>query len=369
MTVAARTALSPPRDSQARPILASASTWQPVDLEEALSPGATPPEPTLGRRSDGFALLYPGRVHSVAGESEAGKSWLLLLWCRDLLAVGEPVVYVDFEDDAAAVVQRLLTLGAQPEQIRRWFVYIRPEEPLGEWREEFLATAAASTLVIFDGVTELMSLQRLRPTDDVDVAEMLLLPREVAAAGSAVVLLDHVPKDKGRSRYATGSQHKLSGITGAAYILEQRTPFAEGQAGGSRLLIVKDRPGAIRGSSLKVGRDAYAIAELTHEPEGPTSGFALTPPDASNSGAAFQPTVIMQRVSDLLEQAGEDLPKTFNDIKRAVRGKSDYVRMAVDELVRLGHVAVADGPNNSKLHRLMSPYKAPSEQPKRALSR
>jgi hypothetical protein len=103
----------------------------------------------------------------------------------------------------------------------------------------------------------------LRPTDDVDVAEMQLLPKALAKLGPAVLLIDHVVKEKqSRGRYATGSQHKLSGITGAAYTIEPQARFAIGTSGSSVVLIVKDRPGGVRGHTHKVGSDRMAIGLL-----------------------------------------------------------------------------------------------------------
>ena len=44
--------------------------------------------------------------------------------------------------------------------------------------------------------------------------------RPIAAAGAAVVLIDHVAKDKEkRGRYAIGAQHKLAGVA-VAYGIE-----------------------------------------------------------------------------------------------------------------------------------------------------
>ena len=48
-------------------------SWQPVDLSEVLDGSWQPPEPTVGRRSDGAGLFYPGKVHTLSSESEGGK--------------------------------------------------------------------------------------------------------------------------------------------------------------------------------------------------------------------------------------------------------------------------------------------------------
>lgn len=89
-------------------------SWQRVDLANVLSGDYTPPKPTVGARSDGVGLFYPGRVHSVASESEAGKTWLALQAAKGELAAGNAVVYIDFEDDEAGVVGRLIRPGSRP---------------------------------------------------------------------------------------------------------------------------------------------------------------------------------------------------------------------------------------------------------------
>ena len=48
-----------------------AASWQPVDLGPYLDGSYEPPVPCLLSRSDGAALLYPGRVHWLSGEPEA----------------------------------------------------------------------------------------------------------------------------------------------------------------------------------------------------------------------------------------------------------------------------------------------------------
>jgi KaiC/GvpD/RAD55 family RecA-like ATPase len=80
-------------------------------------------------RSDGVHLLYDGAVHTIAGESESGKTWLTLIAALQLLEAGVRVIFLDFEDRADRVIGRLMALGATPTQIRANFIYIRPDRP------------------------------------------------------------------------------------------------------------------------------------------------------------------------------------------------------------------------------------------------
>ncbi len=333
---------------------------QPVDLSAILAADYVRPMPQLGRRSDGLALLYPEKVHSLAGESEAGKSWLALLWAKEQLMAGNDVVFVDFEDDAASVVGRLHVLGVPNDLIQNHFRYVRPEQARPASAVEMLLSDLDScSLVVMDGVTEMMSLHQLKPTDDVDVAEMWRLPREVAAQGPAVVLLDHVVKDRqARGRWATGSQHKLSGITGAAFILEVGSPFAIGQSGHSNLLVVKDRPGAVRGSAVKVGQDRFVVGQLHSVDDNGRSAFTLSPYNPA-SKTIFRPTAKMQQISDVLADA--DKPVTYNQIKTSVGGRAEYVRSGLDSLIADGYVMVEPGVGSSQLHTLARPYAAPPQ--------
>lgn len=266
-----------------------------------------------------MALLYPGRVHSVAGESESGKSWLALLWVVEQLQVGGNVVYVDFEDDEQGVVGRLLDLGVDADLILRHLRYVRPEREHSGAAALLIPEAGTCALVVIDGVTEMMGVLGLKPNDDVDVADMLVLPRGLATRGAAVVLLDHVVKDRqSRGRFATGSQHKLSGINGAAYLLEVVEPFAEGKPGRSTLLVAKDRPGAIRGKATKIRAGQYAVAQLVVDVAEATSAFTLTPYEAS-SKPPWSPTGKMQRASEVLAGAAPEA-LSYNNSKSESAG-------------------------------------------------
>lgn len=329
------------------------TTWEPMDLTAALAGPATRRTAELGRRSDGQGLLYKGKTHSIAGESEAGKSWLALYFCAQEINENNHVLYVDFEDDVDSVVSRLLTLGVTATRIKRYFTYVQPTAPLADAAETLVTEGTEFSLIVLDGVTELMGLYGLSPNDDVDVAEMQRLPRALADAGAAVVMLDHVVKDpKARGRYATGSQHKLSGITGAAYTLESVEPFAMNKPGRSRLMVTKDRPGGIRAHAIKAKGDSHVIADLVMTVADGTSVFDLEP--YSESSATWRPTNLMREMSEVLEQMAPDGLST-TALNASVRGKGITKQEALRQLVEEGYVRVTPR-GQSKIHHHVRPY-------------
>src|SRR5206468_1513010 len=98
---------------------------------------------------------YPGRTHLLAGEYEAGKSWLALTLCAQEIRRGNDVAYIDFEDSLDGILSRLLDL-ADEDDILKHFTYIRPEEPLPG--PETIDALSGKSLVIVDGVGEALSL-------------------------------------------------------------------------------------------------------------------------------------------------------------------------------------------------------------------
>src|SRR4051812_33973597 len=110
------------------------TSWsRPVNLKDALS-GAPPPSPTIGRWTDSVdgkpitrALFYPNEVHSVGGEPEAMKSWLLLHAAVQEVKLGNHVAYIDMEANDRSIVERLRLLGGKTSEIREYFHYFRPD--------------------------------------------------------------------------------------------------------------------------------------------------------------------------------------------------------------------------------------------------
>ncbi|MDP9406580.1 MAG: AAA family ATPase, partial [Actinomycetota bacterium] len=277
--------------------------------------------------------LYRGRIHSVSGEPESCKGWIALAACTERFLAGQRVLYVDFEDTAPSIVARLLALGACAEAIRDRFVYLRPDEPLDERARRYLQEAAVDvTLVVLDGVTESLAQQGLNLESNSDIAAWLeLLPRPLARAGAAVVLLDHVVKDREqRGRYAIGAQHKLAGID-AAYTVKVITPFGRGREGKVKLTVAKDRPGHVRGFAVE--RKDAAVIRLISDEDGAVR-VVVEPPDAA-APPAFRPTTLIEKLSKAVEA---EPGLTTNGVIEAVGGKKDAKREALRLLVDEGYI-------------------------------
>lgn len=318
-----------------------------------------PPQPTVGHRDDGVGLFYPGRMHAVVGESESGKTWFALLAAASELRAGNAVVFIDFEDDALGVVRRLLALGANARDISDRFAYIRPEEPLGvRLNRQDLAQAIFDlrpTFVPIDGVTEGMSMHGLELKDNTDVATFgRMLMRPIAEQGAAVATLDHVVKDKeGRGRYAIGGAHKLNGLNGAMYMIENRSPFGLGVDGRSTVRIAKDRPGQLRRHALPHSSGLHWFADLVLKSHDETFTEGCLYPPVEHTGP-FRPTTLMVKVSEALARAPQ--PLSVREVQDRVTGNSSTIRAALAALVDEGYVTVEGGARNARLHRLVKPF-------------
>ncbi|WP_435744949.1 AAA family ATPase [Nocardioides sp. SYSU DS0663] len=349
----------------ARTTLAAPTTWSPVDLEQVLAGEYLDPPPTMLMRSDGVFLFYDGAVHTVSGESESGKTWLTLLAAIQLMQADENVTFLDFEDRADRVIGRLLALGATPTQIRNHFTYVRPDRPLDDGgRAQFEPALTDARLVVLDGVTEAMTMHGFDLNSNEDSAHFQgLLPRWIADHGPAVVMIDHVVKDKEKQdRFALGAQHKLAGIDGAAYIVKMLQPFGRGKRGLASVQVAKDRPGHVRGNAF-----GNKIAEFTLDAT--ASDVVLTahllPPgeDSGRKGDTFEPTVLMEKISRAVQLNPGMSKKALEDM---VGGKATTKRLAIELLVTRGYVLAKSESRGRISHHHIKPYYAdgdPSDAP------
>jgi hypothetical protein len=337
------------------------TTWEPVDLTDYLN-GADEPPPVIMGRTDGLHLLYAGKTHAFIGESESCKTWGAAMAAVEVLAAGGRVLWIDFEDDPRGLIGRLRAMGATPQTIAAQLDYLHPEAALRDRNGERFTMAGlvlgdllrcnSYALAVVDGVTEGMATEGLDPLGtDAAAIWARRLTKPIAATGAAVVVLDHVPKGNsdGPTRYALGSQHKISGLTGAAYIFELRKTLhrttTDPVTGEVVIKISKDRPGHVRAGA--VGHDrikTVGVLELTAYPDGGVTGRLLAPDEATTTPPARLLAAIAEHLAVYDGQSGRQ-------IQEAVAGGTETLRAAVRWMVDNGYLTVTKS-GRSHLHTL-----------------
>lgn len=264
--------------SKTDPLEARVSTWEPVNLDPYLAGQVMSPEPTICERSDGHYLMYQGRVNMLYGSSESAKSWIALNISMQEINKGERVLYLDFEDEPINTLNRLKLMGAHDDDLRLLFTYIRPEGPLapmqrnkwgqftptdlGKSNMEAFTKAIDSidpSLIIADGMTVLYGLHGLDSNDASSTDTITNWLKKLTRNGrSTVIIIDHTIKNAERGSLPLGSQHKVAMVQGSmlqAWPIRQPMP---GSLGEVELVVLKDRPGAVRAVSLEAGENSKA---------------------------------------------------------------------------------------------------------------
>ncbi len=320
----------------------------------ALVDGESLPVATLLRRSDGECLLYPGAVHSISGEPGGGKSWLAQAAVVQLVEAGKRAVILDYEDTAARVVGRLLVLGLAPAALAS-VAYLNVCGPIGaagcSWLEALVRHDGVA-LVVIDSVAESLAAEALSENDAVEVAAWTQkIPRPLARAGAAVLVVDHVAKDAAsRGRWPRGSGAKLAAIDGAAYVLEPRVPFSRTSSGSADLIVAKDRHGS-------VGQAGATAASVVFEVEaGSLSRVVLTPPEADTAPGAkrLEPADVRQ----LLASCGGSW-FSLAEAAAALDVSKEAASRILDGAVRACVVVEARGPHGARGFRLAAPESIP----------
>lgn len=343
-------------------------SWGFMDYEDILNGTFIPVTPTMFTLTDGTSLVYPGLTHSFYGEPSSGKSLLAQLLCIERLRAGEDVLYVDFEDDKAGVITRLIEFGGgeHPEEfknlLRAHFKYVRPRDMFKQenpYWQDILSRRFA--LCVLDGVTESMSLTGHEMNDNSDVATWFrLLPNDICdRTGAAVVIIDHVTKSQdGRGRMAIGGQHKLAAITGAAYTVEPdfRTQIGRGKRGEVVMRMAKDRPGFLsqdlgeKRASDRTQEACRVVIDSTDTPMGLPPRFMFNPHQPEPTEDQKESGLKRGIFNAVVNRPGigkTDLVRNVTTLKLHVRGGTT-VRAMVDQMIDDGHLVETVGAHNSR---------------------
>jgi len=338
------------------------SSLEVADVGALLAGNLQTEQPALLTRTDGGALLYPGKMHVFQAEPSSGKSWLALVAVAEVLAMGGAAGYLDYEDTGPGILGRLRNLGVTDAVMAERFYYANPTGRFGPAEKLSLAAALDRMnldLVVIDGVGESLSREGLSEDKADDVIRWTdLLPRPIARTGAAVLMLDHVAKDpEQRGRWARGSGAKLAAVDGASYQIKVRVPFSRHRAGRFDLVVAKDRPGgvgAIGETVATVHVTPHAAGELVTVKVEPHTNEAAAPTDS------WKPTVIMGKVWQALDDS--TAPLTATALSSLVHSdKPRLVKEAITRLIAEGFIAETG--KRPKTLRIVKPYTdAPAKQ-------
>lgn len=314
------------------------SSWIPKEIGDYQLEADV--QPTMLKREDGNFILYPGKINAIFGESESGKTWVALEAVRQELIAGNTVFYIDFEDSARGILNRLKTLKTPTERFKA-FMYANPDSPHTPAISEALMASLSEfkpSLVVVDGVNAAMNLMGLdleKNKDATHFSQTILRP--LRTFGSGILTIDHVTKSKdNRGNYAIGAQAKRADIDGVAVSVSVEQPFGRGIDGALSLTVTKDRPGFVRA----ICPDAKTLGIVNLRSVGDDT---ITVSISGGTVAINTAEQRMEQVSQFLERHGYEM--NFNEIKKRLKDEgigmgSDMVRVALDSLVSRGSVNV-----------------------------
>jgi hypothetical protein len=332
---------APTKPSQAEPS-DEESSWKPIALKDYYDGLFATPIATILKRTDGNGLIYTGRVHSIYGESESGKSWVAQIASAEMLKDDKKVIYIDFESDPSDVVGRMKSLGVSRANLLQYFTYIRPDGPrdADDLYWQAILEPKSAELIIIDGVTESLTMWGGETKDNDAITRwMRIFPRTVAtASGAAVVLIDHITKNaETRGRFAIGGQAKLATIDGAAYLVEPLEALAPGRVGSLTMRVTKDRPGYIRkiaGMWRKSDRTQEA-AVFVIDSTRPLMQYSITVPlleDELESNKEFK------KSKEIVEFIHNHPGCTRRLIQEGVAGSKDAIGERISDLITGGWI-------------------------------
>ncbi|MBB2772335.1 UNVERIFIED_ORG: hypothetical protein GGE11_003260 [Mycolicibacterium obuense] len=210
-----------------------------------------PPEPVLGRRTDGHCLFYAGQVNWVFGDPESGKSWLCMASVVEALKRRKRALIIDLDHNGGpATVRRLVDLGAPHEALRdpSMFRYCEPEDRTELRQVVDDARSWRPAVAIVDSIGELLPLygSNSNSADEFTTVHSNVL-KPLAKAGAAVLAVDHLAKSAdSRAAGPGGTAAKRRAIGGVSIRVKVRQPFTPGHGGSATLVVNKDRHGGLR---------------------------------------------------------------------------------------------------------------------------
>jgi Bifunctional DNA primase/polymerase, N-terminal/AAA domain len=338
-------------------------SWQRVDLGPVLEGTVLVPTPTVLCREDGAALFTSGCVNYLHGDSGAGKSMVAAITVAQELEAGRHVIWIDFEDSHAGVLLERLrdTLGVTDDAIRECLHYYGPLEPFDNSAVAVITYDAVEhdvVVIVIDSLGEAFGLEAIDENKDVEVAPwMRRVARQLAAAGPAVLPLDHSTKAGDNPLFPSGSKRKRAAVTGQHYFLEAPQPLTREKGGRLTLKCAKDRHG-----HYERGKVA-AVIELTTYPDGGTTVHVRPPTEDQEDAPSARLWFLARAAVQALKDAGKPLSQRGLTERMDIKASDNSKRAGIEEAESRGCLRISEGPRRSLLHhyiRDLEPFGAPS---------
>ena len=323
-------------------------SWRPRDL---IALGAAAPEPPAI-----VDLFYLRKRHLLAGESEAAKTWLLLVAAAAELREERGVVWVDGDlVGGGDLLERLRSLGVEDEAISELFLYFEAEEPLRDSAD--LVTPLLERdgrLAVLDGFNPLLFLHDCDPDKGIGIESfMRRVANPLRDAGAAVVLSDNVAKAReARGSWAIGSERKKSAVE-VQLGMTAVDPFGRGRTGKFKLTVQKDRPGYLE-------RPSPGLLVLVSDPDDGRCSWRVEPDHSVSDEGAFRPTNLMEKISRYIELRAPQACSR-KQIEDDVKGKGTALRTAIERLVVEGYAVEFPGEHGARLVKSEHPFRESDE--------
>lgn len=302
--------------------------------------------PTLCQYDEGRFLLYAGRINEIHGEPSVGKTNIALCICAEVMQDGGKVLYLDPEDNAKGIGSRFIALGGRQEDLLERFFYVENPEPSDFAGLHAWAKQHKPALVVLDGLAEALAAEGLsedKPDNVLPFFHQRIRP--FTKAGCAVLISDHVAKDKeSRGEWPRGSGSKMGRYDGAVYSAKLKKPYSPEIDGFVRLVVAKDRNGGV-GPKGHIATDLH----FGHDDEGRPDIRFESPQDEVKE--QWKPTALMEKISRFIEAEGPQSTRSLRDL-----GNHGYVDKAVAQLKLDGFLAV-EKQGSAMMHSIKRPYR------------
>lgn len=298
------------------------------------------------------ALFYRGRVNSIYGTPDSGKTFTTLICATQVMADGGHVMFIDFEDTPEAVYAKLIIdLGVSPEVVLHQFHYVVTESKMtpedGQLLRGLLERNCCA-LVIVDSTGEGLAMDGKNQNADEDVANwMKAVPTMIAnhPCHPAVVLIDHLPKGN-EGKVVTmpiGSQRKQAVVRGASYHQEEVIPFSQRRSGYARLVCTKDKGGTYAHGQEVARLTVNVMQQPDAEGQGGMQVWDLLSVDTAKA-AEENEALVRKTIIDVLLKFGADARTAIKgevvdaveeaiDVPRGLRVSDVLEKMVAEEVV------------------------------------